>query len=415
MVRRAIAVLAGAAGLAAPAAAQRPVQLVQTLDAELIGIARRGVGATISPSIQRDGRLLSVGAAATGTFAESAHLFYEGTLLADWRALRTGPLTLGVGGAGSAGGYRNLQRLDPEQLYIEGGRGRTFAILGLQLRADAGGEGYAGWLVASSPSVLELSVRRPLHAELGGALELGRVLLYSSLAHDGVGRRALFAADANLTVPGSGTQASSVLRGAEPGEYRLRSTTLLAGGQWVRGRAELSGEVAQRLQHHPRSQLSNVTARSEYWGRLHAAWRLGTQLTLRATYGSYPYDYLREIPGAKYVAVGARVQRGSRPPIDYYRPPALPAFRIDTIAGGARTIRLRAPRAEQVELSADFTDWTPVPMRKGKHGEWEVVLPIPPGTYRLSVRLDGGEWRAPPGLVAQEDEFAGEVAVVVLR
>lgn len=414
MLRRALAVLAGAACLARPAAAQRPGQIVKTLDAELIGVARRGIGATISPTIQRDGRLLSLGAAATGTFAEAAHLFYEGTLLAEWRALHAGPVTFGIGASGSAGGYRNLQRLDPEQLYVEGDRGRTFAMAGVQLRADAGGEGFAGWLVAGSPSVFELSTRRALHAELGGALELGQVLLYSSLTHDGVGRRALFAADAGFAVPQSTTQ-SSMVRGADPGEYRLRSTMLLAGGQWVRGRAELAGEVAQRMQHHPPSQISGVAARSEYWGRVHAAWRLTTQLTLRATYGGYPYDFLREIPGAKYVAFGARVQRGSPPPIDYYRPPALPAFRIDTIVGGARTIRLRAPRAQQVELSADFTDWTPVPMRKGVHGEWEVVLPIPPGTYRLSIRLDGGGWRAPPGLVAQEDEFAGEVAVVVLQ
>ncbi|HWE44348.1 MAG TPA: glycogen-binding domain-containing protein, partial [Gemmatimonadaceae bacterium] len=93
----------------------------------------------------------------------------------------------------------------------------------------------------------------------------------------------------------------------------------------------------------------------------------------------------------------------------------LPAFRVDTIAGGARVIRIRAPRALKVELSGDFTDWTPLPMRALDGGAWELVLPITAGTYRVSVRVDGGAWSAPPGLVPVADEFNGEVGVVVIR
>ena len=415
MASWAIAALASAACLAAPAAAQLPRQhLAQTLDAKLIGIAGRGVGATISPTLQRETRRLSLGATAVGTFAESAHLFYEGTAFADWRALRAGPATLGVGGSASFGGYQNRQRVDRARLYVDD-RGRTFSTASLQVRADGGGRRFATWLVAGSPSVLELSTRRPLRAEVGGALELAQALLYSSIAYEGIGRQALVAG-VDLALPPSGVpSAATLVSRTEPGAFRLRTTTMLAGAQWMRGRAELAGEVARRISHRLPSAGTGLPPASESWGRLDAAWHLTTRLSLRGTYGAYPYDYLRDIPGAKYVAAGARLQRGSRPPIDYYRPPLLPAFRIDTIAGGARTIRVRAPRAQTAELSADFTDWTPLPMRKGSHGEWEIVLPIPPGTYRLSIRLDGREWRAPPGLVAREDEFAGEVAVIVLR
>ncbi len=406
--------LLAATGAAGPANAQQEGRVVQTLDADVIGIARRGFGATITPAIQRDSRLLSLGAVATGTFAESAHLFYEGTLLGEWHALRVGPATLGAGGTASFGGYRNLRRLDREQLYVEGGRGRTFSAASLHLRADAGREGLGYWFVVGSPSVSELSSRRPLHTEVGLAAELDRLLLYSSVAYDGLDRRGLF--EAQLAVqPERNTTQTSSLGATEPGTYYLRLTSALVGGQWVRGRLELSGEVARRMRHSAPTALAGQVAGDEHWGRISASWRLTTRLSMRGSYGAYPYDYLRDIPGAEYVTIGARVQRGSRSPIDYYRPPPLPAFRVDTIEGGARSIRLRAPRAQQVELSADFTDWTPVPMRKGSHGEWEVVLPVPPGTYRLSIRVDGGEWRAPPGLVAVEDEFAGEVAVIVLR
>jgi hypothetical protein len=36
------------------------------------------------------------------------------------------------------------------------------------------------------------------------------------------------------------------------------------------------------------------------------------------------------------------------------------------------------------------------------------------GTYRLNVRVDGGEWVAPPGLLDVEDEFGGRVGLLVL-
>ena len=54
-------------------------------------------------------------------------------------------------------------------------------------------------------------------------------------------------------------------------------------------------------------------------------------------------------------------------------------------------------------------------MHRLKDGEWEAVLPIAPGTYRVSLRVDGSPWSAPPGLVAVTDEFNGEVGLVVIR
>jgi hypothetical protein len=47
-------------------------------------------------------------------------------------------------------------------------------------------------------------------------------------------------------------------------------------------------------------------------------------------------------------------------------------------------------------------------------GGWCVVLPIWSGLHRLAVRIDGGEWQAPPGSRPIRSEFGGEVAEVVV-
>ena len=180
----------------------------------------------------------------------------------------------------------------------------------------------------------------------------------------------------------------------------LSSTTFLAG------RAEVSLDAGLRVRHW------NADDR---WASIVGSWRLDERLTLIGSAGTYPADRVRALPGARFATLGIRIRRGGSPFEDWFRAPDLPAFRIDTLAGGAHVVRIRAPRAIRLELSGDFTDWTTLPMRAGDHGEWEAVLPIGPGTYRVSVRVDGGRWRAPPGLVPVVDEFGTESGVVVVR
>jgi 1,4-alpha-glucan branching enzyme len=74
-----------------------------------------------------------------------------------------------------------------------------------------------------------------------------------------------------------------------------------------------------------------------------------------------------------------------------------------------------APGAAQVELMGDFTSWDTVRLNRVAKDTWEATLRIEPGTYRVSVRVDGGAWGAPPGIPSQRDEFNGVVGVVVVR
>ncbi|HJR42712.1 MAG TPA: glycogen-binding domain-containing protein [Gemmatimonadaceae bacterium] len=83
-------------------------------------------------------------------------------------------------------------------------------------------------------------------------------------------------------------------------------------------------------------------------------------------------------------------------------------------ADGRRVLYLTGVQAQQVELRADFTDWEPIAMSRGTSGRWERGVLIAPGAHRVMMRVDGREWRAPPGLPVVPDEYGGEVGVLVV-
>jgi 1,4-alpha-glucan branching enzyme len=81
----------------------------------------------------------------------------------------------------------------------------------------------------------------------------------------------------------------------------------------------------------------------------------------------------------------------------------------------AQVVRVRAPASERVELMADFTDWEPVSLVRTPAGVWEITLPIQPGSHRLNVRLDGGDWVVPTNLARVTDEFGSIVGLLLVR
>jgi hypothetical protein len=63
----------------------------------------------------------------------------------------------------------------------------------------------------------------------------------------------------------------------------------------------------------------------------------------------------------------------------------------------------------------DFTDWDPVPLQLRRGDSWEITIPIPRGTNRFNVRVNGGEWGAPPGVPVTDDDFGGVVGLIVIK
>jgi hypothetical protein len=124
-----------------------------------------------------------------------------------------------------------------------------------------------------------------------------------------------------------------------------------------------------------------------------------------------PPDWVRGADATRWLAVGMRFYEP--------RPSTVRSARIRPLLslGGDdvqhRVIRVRAMGAHAVELMADFTEWTAVTLAPAREG-FETRLPIPPGTHRVLVRVDGGRWRPAANTPAVDDDLGGRVGLLVV-
>lgn len=89
-------------------------------------------------------------------------------------------------------------------------------------------------------------------------------------------------------------------------------------------------------------------------------------------------------------------------------------FIVQRETAGRYRMRVKIAGARVVELASDCTRWQPVVLARERENEWEIVLPVSAGSNLVNIRVDGGQWIAPPGLVAKTDDFAGVVGVFVV-
>jgi hypothetical protein len=97
--------------------------------------------------------------------------------------------------------------------------------------------------------------------------------------------------------------------------------------------------------------------------------------------------------------------------------PAGFSFETSRDSEGRVTFLVNAPDAQSVEINGDFTQWTPLRLTQSvsEPGRWTAVLPIAPGKYEMNIRIDGGKWMVPPGLLSLLDEFGGAVGLLVIE
>jgi len=166
------------------------------------------------------------------------------------------------------------------------------------------------------------------------------------------------------------------------------------------------------------------------YGELRAQIPIWQRLSALVSGGRYPSDHVRGAISANFISVGLRLDAFRSPsqtrPIpmralfrELERPgspsPGEARLTVPTSLDDLHTIRVEAPDARRVELTADFTDWQPIELRETETGRWEVTLRINPGVHRVNVRLNGGAWIVPRGLRPEEDDFGGTVGVLVLH
>ena len=103
-------------------------------------------------------------------------------------------------------------------------------------------------------------------------------------------------------------------------------------------------------------------------------------------------------------------RRQARPP----QPPA-PSLHVSTAHAGIARIEVVWAGARTLELMADFTNWEVVRLEPADGDRWRVDVPVTPGVHRVAMRVDGGEWAAPPGLPVAAGAFAGSVGILTVE
>lgn len=176
-------------------------------------------------------------------------------------------------------------------------------------------------------------------------------------------------------------------------------------------------------------QLTTLGAHARAWAHVSAVFHVTPRLGLVAAGGSYPVDPTQGFPGGKFISLSVRITRMgdsrqpapvpvvAEPPSSDLTPatPAAIGFTATRSTGGAVILRVNAPGARVVEINGDFTNWTPIQLLPAEPGWWATKLAIKPGKYQMNLRIDGGQWSVPPGVLAMVDEFGGAVGLLVVE
>lgn len=150
------------------------------------------------------------------------------------------------------------------------------------------------------------------------------------------------------------------------------------------------------------------------WASLGATRWITSRLGLTAGIGRAIEDPTRGIPAVRYASLSLRVRlHAPADPPPPARPTDGPIVAVEVIGDSTRRVEVRAADATTVDIVADFTDWTPVPLAR-EGDRWTLVRQIAPGPHRLALRIDGGDWRAPANLPEAHDEFGGVVGLLTV-
>lgn len=156
------------------------------------------------------------------------------------------------------------------------------------------------------------------------------------------------------------------------------------------------------------------------WGSASAALWLAPRAALVVAAGRALEDVTRAVPSVRYVAVSLRfgMPGGSGVTIGRVQRVARDddggSIEVRVCSDSLRVVSIRVRSATSVELMADFTDWEPVAMTPEPNGVWTLQRSISAGPHRVALRVNGGEWIAPPKLPRVSDDFGGEVGLLVV-
>jgi len=192
---------------------------------------------------------------------------------------------------------------------------------------------------------------------------------------------------------------------------------------WARGGLTVQGLLGFRAG----DQIDELGATARTWGSVSAVAWLRPYIAAVLSGGTYPIDPTQGFPGGRFLSASIRLSRGverqsptstttvAPAPAPTEGAPVVERFTWQRSGAHSVTLRVDASRAVKVEVTGDFTSWTPVTLPSAGKGTWTVTLPLEPGKYQMNLRVNGGKWIVPPGLLAMSDEFGGTVGLLIVE
>jgi len=174
-------------------------------------------------------------------------------------------------------------------------------------------------------------------------------------------------------------------------------------------------------------QLTTLSANVRAWASASVLVWMTPRIGLVLAGGNYPVDPTQGFPGGRFASFSIRLSQHQRPnpistglapsvsPPEVKAAPAMTGFVVQRGARDAVTVRVNAPGARTVEINGDFTNWTPVNLVPAGDGWWASTFTLKRGKYQMNLRLNGGDWTVPAGLLSLIDEFGGTVGLLVVE
>lgn len=205
-------------------------------------------------------------------------------------------------------------------------------------------------------------------------------------------------------VPYHGVTVDTIRHPGTPSSVRVWSE-LEAGAQWVAGRVQLEAFVGARP--------AVASFPAAMWAQAGGNIELPHGFGLQFAAGTSPARIGLGLPSSRFVSVGLRVQPGHESPPSNAKPAApLVAFTVHPDGGRVFTLTYAGAPAGMVQLAGDFNAWTPIDLTEDGHGRWRATIALAPGVHHVSLRVNGGQWFAPPGIPAVPDDFGGTTGII---
>jgi hypothetical protein len=200
---------------------------------------------------------------------------------------------------------------------------------------------------------------------------------------------------------------------ASEGTHQPRYNDLEGSLRWEHGAFELDGQTGYRF-----GSSEDVAADSRRWSSGNLTVWFTERMALVAGGGRQPANLARGFPARSFGMVGMKLAYWPIPKgvVPVAPPTALlvRSFEVRPGASGTQKIIIRVGGVESVDIMGDFSDWSPLTLVRHGRDLWELSVPLSAGVHRINVRVDGGQWVAPPGLPTMPDGYNGDVGMMVI-